>query len=141
VLDLDGFKQLNDLGGHAAGDAALKAVAAAVRKCIRPADCCCRLTGDEFVVVALSAPRSTLGTIAGRLRTVIEGCTVPGFEPSQKLTVSIGVACGADWTTWEAALAEADRMLYEAKRQGHNHVAGPAIASDLPKDAAASKLA
>ncbi len=114
VLDLDGFSQVNDLGGHAAGDAALKAVAAAVRKSMRPTDCCCRLTGDEFVVLALAAPRATLGTIAGRLRRAIEGCPVPGFE-AMKLTVSIGVACGADWNSWDAALAEADRLLYEAK--------------------------
>ncbi len=131
VLDLDGFQQVNDVGGHAAGDAALKAIAAVVRKTMRPADCCCRLTGDEFVVVATSAPRETLGTIAGRLRHAIEGCVVSGLDAPLKLTVSIGVACGADWPSWEAALAEADRMLYQAKRQGGNRVAGPAPASDL----------
>ncbi len=125
VLDLDGFNQVNDLGGHAAGDAALKAVAAAVRKSMRPTDCCCRMTGDEFVVLALGAPREALGMIAGRLRRAVEGCPVPGLAAPWKLTVSIGVACGADWPTWEAALAEADRLLYEAKRQGGNRVAGP----------------
>lgn len=135
MLDLDGFNQVNDLGGHAAGDAALKAVAAAVRKSMRPTDCCCRMTGDEFVVLALGAPRDTLGLIAGRLRRAVEGCPVPGLEAPWKLTVSIGVACGADWQSWEAALAEADRLLYEAKRQGGNRVAGPA--PDLsPGDAA-----
>ena len=95
------------------------------------------MTGDEFVVLALGAPRDTLGLIAGRLRRAVEGCPVPGLEAPWKLTVSIGAACGADWQSWEAALAEADRLLYEAKRQGGNRVAGPA--PDLsPGDAAAS---
>jgi diguanylate cyclase (GGDEF)-like protein/PAS domain S-box-containing protein len=130
VLDLDGFKQLNDLGGHAAGDAALQAVAVAIRKCIRPTDCCCRLTGDEFVVLATATPRSKLGIIADRLRQAIEGCAVPGFETTWKLTVSIGAACGADWPSWEAALAEADRRLYAAKRLGAGRMAGPALQND-----------
>ena len=94
------------------------------------------MTGDEFVVLALGAPRETLGMIAGRLRRAVEGCPVPGLAAPWKLTVSIGVACGADWPTWEAALAEADRLLYEAKRQGGNRVAGPTPGASTAASAA-----
>ncbi len=132
MIDLDGFKRVNDLGGHAVGDEALKVLATVVRQCIRPTDYCCRLAGDEFVVLAIPAPRSTLDEIADRVRRAIESCQVPQLGGTLKLTASVGVASGADWQSWETLLAEADRLLYQAKHRGRNRVEGPETPAILP---------
>ncbi len=119
LIDLDRFKPINDAYGHEAGDAVLKAVAAALRSVIRSGDTAGRLGGDEFAVVLPGLPgRAVAESIAQRLvdalRTpVIFGDLVLGVE------ASIGVAFRDEATTDAVQLmAHADAAMYAVKRSG-----------------------
>lgn len=122
MVDLDKFKELNDVAGHAAGDAALVAAAAILRSALRSGDLLGRLGGDEFVIVL---PRADLGTaelVANRLQRRFANLapdTVAGL-----LSASIGVVAGTpDKANFADYLAAADRALYQAKFQGGNQIA------------------
>lgn len=129
MLDLDHFKTINDRFGHAAGDAAIQAVASTLRKHVRLFDTVARYGGEEFAVVMPGATAADAAVAAERLRREVAALR---FEPSQgvahPLTVSIGVAAvAAQCVTDEAVAAEAllrraDEALYQAKRQGRNRV-------------------
>jgi diguanylate cyclase (GGDEF)-like protein/PAS domain S-box-containing protein len=119
-LDIDGFKQINDRFGHAAGDALLKDFAARLRAGVRASDTVARFGGDEFVVLldelkeaahALRVADKLLADCRQPLR--IEGCEVIA-------TASLGVAYGGQDADAEALLRRADAALYEAKRAGRN---------------------
>lgn len=121
LLDVDGLKAINDRGGHAAGDAALRAIGDAIRHGLRAADVGCRFGGDEFAVLAPDADAGAATTLAERIRARAERAVLPGGLP---LSVSVGVACCAPGESWtpERILERADRALYEAKRAGRNRV-------------------
>lgn len=117
VLDLDGFKQINDRDGHPAGDAVLQRIARALRDRLRVTDFIARLGGDEFAVILPHVAADTAQTVGEDLLRVI--C---GLESGE-----LGASCGAvlfDGTSAsvEAVLAEADQAMYRAKAQGGNCV-------------------
>ncbi|MDA0180811.1 diguanylate cyclase [Solirubrobacter phytolaccae] len=112
MLDLDGFKAINDTRGHAAGDLALREVAARLRRCVRERDLVARLGGDEFVVVLTDLERA--GAVAEAVERVREAL-VPAFE-EMELGAAIGVALyPSDGGTAEDLLAHADRAMYVDK--------------------------
>jgi diguanylate cyclase (GGDEF)-like protein len=116
-LDLDGFKPINDLHGHDAGDELLRIVAARLARSIRAEDMVCRLGGDEFACL-LSDPlnRERLGHLACKL---FDAVSAPLQLGPLKLTVrpSIGIAvCPTDGATTDALLKCADAAMYRAKR-------------------------
>lgn len=123
AIDLDYFKRVNDDLGHAAGDAVLRHFAAVAMATIRRADVLGRSGGEEFLVLLPDTSLAEARLLAERLRREIvanpashEGRVVP-------FTISIGVASLApDDSTIDAALARADRALYDAKRSGRNMV-------------------
>lgn len=121
LLDVDGLKAINDRGGHAAGDAALRAIGDAIRRALRAADTGCRFGGDEFAVMAPEADEPAAQVLAERIRSLAEGISLPG---GLRVTVSLGVACAAPGEGWTppGILERADRALYEAKRTGRNRV-------------------
>jgi diguanylate cyclase (GGDEF)-like protein len=134
VLDVDHFKRYNDRYGHAAGDEALRCIAALIVDAVRPTDVIGRHAGEEFVVFL---PRTTLAQAASaaeRIRRTIEGGRRSGDERlAAGVTISIGVAAAAPGKADVGALfARADRALYEAKRLGRNRVA---LAGDAPEPA------
>jgi diguanylate cyclase (GGDEF)-like protein len=113
ACDLDRFKRVNDLYGHARGDRVLRESVTAMRSVLRGFDSLYRIGGEEFVIVL---PRTTLtqGTeIAERVRAVVELARPGGLD----VTASFGVAASTG-----DVLAEADRALYAAKRRGRNRV-------------------
>jgi len=118
-LDLDGFKEVNDRFGHAAGDAVLIAVARCLRESVRDEDFVCRVGGDEFVALlpALSADEA-----ASCARRIIDKISKPydiGFSTQPRLGISIGAACAPrDGVSANELLRSADRAMYEAKRRG-----------------------
>jgi diguanylate cyclase (GGDEF)-like protein len=116
-LDLDGFKAVNDVLGHATGDAVLVEVAKRLRASIREADFACRLGGDEFVILLPDIAEDDAITIA---RRIIADISEPfAFAPSAQIGVSIGIAAAPrDGTTADELLSAADRAMYEAKRRG-----------------------
>jgi diguanylate cyclase (GGDEF)-like protein len=115
LIDLDGFKAINDDIGHPAGDAALKAVAAALRAELREEDICCRHGGDEFAVVAVGAGDREAGELGVRLADAVAKLRVRS-DAGRALSATAGWATFADptWTA-EDLMREADAMLLERK--------------------------
>jgi diguanylate cyclase (GGDEF)-like protein len=122
LLDLDRFKDINDTGGHAAGDEVLVAVADLLRVDRRATDVVARLGGEEFAVL-LSNTALDAGTIAAeRIRTSVEELVVVHGFGEYTVTTSIGVTgLDVDEDVTDA-LARADAALYQAKRDGRNQV-------------------
>lgn len=119
-LDLDHFKQVNDLYGHAAGDDALRAVTGIISSAVPDGATFARVGGEEFAVLLVGAEAGEAMAFAERLRDRVEAETA-GHEPS--LTVSIGVASFPEaGDTPSAILLGADRALYAAKQAGRNCV-------------------
>ncbi|HRK39643.1 MAG TPA: diguanylate cyclase [Burkholderiaceae bacterium] len=125
VLDVDQFKRYNDTYGHAAGDAALKRVAAAIQSALkRPADFLARYGGEEFVVLLPDTSAASGLQMADTIRLAVEAERVPYAESdcSPWLTISLGgatvvpVDVEVDTRLFEAA----DQALYEAKSRGRN---------------------
>jgi diguanylate cyclase (GGDEF)-like protein len=115
-FDLDGFKAVNDRFGHAAGDAALQAVAQRLLDNVRDSDVVGRMGGDEFAVVLVQADLPTALAKAASLAQVVEATPVNLGEWSAPLHVSYGVReIDADADP-EALLAEADATMFVSKR-------------------------
>ncbi|QFR34399.1 diguanylate cyclase domain-containing protein [Ancylobacter sp. TS-1] len=137
VLDLDGFKQVNDTYGHEAGDAALRCAAERFRRTLRAEDLAARVGGDEFVVVQGSGG-STEGAalLADRLiRSMAEPIAIG--ERRIVVGLSVGVVLApVEGLDADALLRAADQALYRAKQEGRNrrHLAEP---SELTVAAAA----
>jgi diguanylate cyclase (GGDEF)-like protein len=119
-VDLDGFKEINDTLGHAAGDQLLRAVAARLSATLRGSDTIGRLGGDEFVVLVESDNESRAELVAERLLTALEQpFTIGGTTVI--VNASIGFAAG-DRSTAGEMLRDADIALYEAKAAGKHRV-------------------
>ena len=124
VLDLDRFKKYNDTFGHAAGNEALRRVAATIAATVRNVDYAARYGGEEFAVVAPQVDAATLVRIAERIRSNIEALPPP--PDGSAVTVSIGAAIYPDDARDRDLLFQtADARLYEAKKAGRNCVVGP----------------
>jgi diguanylate cyclase (GGDEF)-like protein len=126
VLDLDHFKRLNDAHGHAAGDAVLRAVAAALSATVRPTDLLARVGGEELVVLGLVSDHAEAARLAERLRTAV---ATSRSAAGHTVTASIGIALvrpadGEDAVaaTWRL-IDRADGAMYEAKQAGRDRVA------------------
>jgi diguanylate cyclase (GGDEF)-like protein/PAS domain S-box-containing protein len=113
VLDIDDFKQINDIYGHRTGDRALKAVAAALMGRLRETDVVARIGGDEFAVLLPYANADQAQMVAGSLQ---EAIAESGLDTLVGLSVSIGLALiDGETQTEEAAFARADRAMYQNK--------------------------
>jgi diguanylate cyclase (GGDEF)-like protein/PAS domain S-box-containing protein len=140
LLDLDNFKQVNDLLGHAAGDQLIVSVAHRLRSRLRPFDLLARWGGDEFAVLLEDAAAGEAEAIGARLvEAVGEARQDLGHYP-HPLGVSIGVVPVTGDRDARSVMAMADRALYRAKEAGGNRVvlAAPDEALGTPPDAAAA---
>ncbi len=130
LLDLDHFKQVNDIHGHSAGDLVLQTVASVLRRGVRPYDLCCRHGGEEFLVVLPETALTGAAGIAERLRSEIEQqvISLPDGQTLQ-VTASIGAAALAGDETIDQLIIRADEAMYQAKQSGRNRVclAGPTV--------------
>ena len=120
LLDIDNFKRLNDELGHAAGDVALKALAARVSTTLRPTDHVARYGGEEFVVLLPDTPLAEAQQILTRLQRSLSGGLFMHEHKQVLVTFSAGVTTYRAGELFEAALVRADQALYEAKRTGKN---------------------
>lgn len=146
VIDLDGFKSINDTHGHAAGDACLQHFTLMAQTRLRPGDMLARTGGDEFCIVLPSSTLRDGTTIARRILEVCRADAEQCMGPDIAISVSIGVA---QWTQTMGAfpdrlIAAADHALYEAKRDGRNRFAAcdpsPPLVPGLESDPIAAAI-
>jgi diguanylate cyclase (GGDEF)-like protein len=117
VLDVDGFKGINDTYGHQVGDRALREVAGALQNGLRPYDLCVRYAGDEFIIVLTDCGREAADAKRRELQARVEDIRLEA-RPGRpiRLAVSAGAAVFPDdGTTYEALLADADHQMYRDK--------------------------
>lgn len=123
-IDLDGFKRVNDLAGHAVGDRVLETVARRIAGCLRPTDQVARLGGDEFVAVlgAISSPDDSV-VIAQRILEQI-GLIHVEHHTELHIGASIGICTlpNVRVATPQDAINLADQLMYRAKQNGKNRI-------------------
>ena len=121
LIDLDGFKGVNDTDGHLAGDAVLNGVGDLLREQVRDGDLACRLGGDEFAVLLPRTSRAQATKVAKRL--VDASRTATGLaSPSARVRLSVGVGWLAAPTDPDELIAVTDAAMYAAKAAGGNAV-------------------
>ena len=138
-IDLDNFKRINDVMGHAAGDRLLREVARRITGAIRAVDTVARLGGDEFVVLAEEVETADMAALIAD--KVLEALLQPVTLDAETVSsgASIGIALGPqDGATGESLLQAADAALYEAKAAGRKcyrlfGASGPATLSPAPE--------
>jgi diguanylate cyclase (GGDEF)-like protein len=141
LIDVDGLKAFNDVMGHAAGDAALRLVAEAIRATSRASDLAARWGGDEFVLVARGTPAFGAIELADRLRATLRRLLQEDENSAlPQVTVSIGIADveRAGCARAEALFFAADRALYQAKALGRDRVMVAPTAAALSRLSAAT---
>lgn len=119
MIDVDGFKRVNDWSGHVEGDAVLAAVADVLRTGVRVFDVCARYGGDEFAVLMPGASGDVAHAVAERIRRRVEGSFRQAAVP---VSVSVGAATLGAGGSPRALLASADKQLQFAKAAGKNCV-------------------
>ncbi|MCO5102292.1 MAG: GGDEF domain-containing protein [Burkholderiaceae bacterium] len=122
MIDLDGFKTVNDRHGHGVGDEMLRHVAALLRAALRPDSLIVRYGGDEFCALVPVRGESAAFGVAERLRATIEASPYRHGPLSLPITMSIGVSLHRPGRTLHEMLDEADRRAYRAKSEGRNRV-------------------
>ncbi len=123
LIDIDHFKRINDLYGHAAGDAALRACAQTCRAELRASDIIARVGGEEFAVILDDVSLDDAAAAIERIRLAVAAHVVEIEDRQVVLTVSAGL-CHADDSaeTLDAVMRAVDDKLYEAKRGGRNRI-------------------
>lgn len=124
ALDVDRFKSVNDVHGHAAGDAVLGAVVERASASLRAGDLLARTGGEELAAILPGTDLAGARDAAERIRSRIEAAPVQAAGHEVRITVSLGCAQLAPGEDGAALLARADARLYDAKRAGRNRVAG-----------------
>jgi two-component system, cell cycle response regulator len=124
AVDVDFFKAINDTYGHDIGDKVLQELSVRLKANTRSVDLCCRVGGEEFIMVLPNTATELSSRIAERLRRSVGSKSFEcGLAQPVPVTISVGVASlnGAD-DTLEKLLKRADQALYSAKREGRNRV-------------------
>ncbi|SHF67082.1 diguanylate cyclase (GGDEF) domain-containing protein [Streptoalloteichus hindustanus] len=122
LLDLDNFKDVNDLRGHAVGDRVMRLLASTLREHLAADQMIARLGGDEFAVVLPGASVAEGKEAAENLSTAVAALPVAAAGATTRMTVSVGVAQYSRGDGWEGVLANADLALYASKSAGRNRV-------------------
>jgi diguanylate cyclase (GGDEF)-like protein len=111
IIDLDGFKSINDVFGHPSGDGVLKGVGAALRSSVRGGDLVARYGGDEFALILPNASEQQAAPVLDRVRASISSMDVPGG----RLTACVGLAERTEGESLQALITRADDALRDAK--------------------------
>lgn len=124
AVDVDFFKAINDTYGHDIGDKVLQELSVRLKTNTRSVDLCCRVGGEEFIMVLPNTASALSSRIAERLRRSVASKSFEcGIAQAVPVTISVGVASlNATDDTLEKLLKRADQALYAAKREGRNRV-------------------
>ena len=122
IVDLDGFKPINDQFGHVVGDKVLRAVGNAIARCIRASDIAARYGGDEFAIILPQTPPEGAMRVVERVLRTISGLSLQDEAGEVRVTASLGLAYypAEEIGTPEDLVHSADGALYGAKRSGKN---------------------
>ena len=126
AIDIDHFKQINDTRGHPVGDLVLQQIASIMLGTARESDTVARLGGDEFAIILPDTDHAGAQAFGERLRQRVVAFTFGPAGDPLSITISVGVAtgAGADAIEPDQLIADADRLLYQAKTEGRNRVRG-----------------
>ena len=122
LCDVDLFKRINDQYGHAVGDEVLVAMAKVLAANLREGDVLARWGGEEFLALMPASPLDAACATAERIRTAIEQTPLDVGQAPIALTMSFGVAQVHSAEDLQAAIARADKALYQSKNAGRNRV-------------------
>ncbi len=122
LIDLDHFKRINDVHGHAAGDRVLQTFASVAQACLRDGDVIARYGGEEFVLLLPNAEAGQLAACCERLREAFSQAEPLGVQVGP-LSLSVGMTLLGRGDDLDAALQRADQALYQAKGSGRNRCA------------------
>jgi diguanylate cyclase (GGDEF)-like protein/putative nucleotidyltransferase with HDIG domain len=117
VMDIDGFKEINDTYGHSVGDHALREVAAALLSTLRPYDLCVRYAGDEFIIVLADCSREAAEAKKSELQARVRALSLE-VRGGRRLELAASAGASvypADGVTYETLLADADHRMYRDK--------------------------
>lgn len=117
MIDLDCLKQINDTGGHAAGDQALRRIAQAIAASLRQSDLAFRIGGDEFMLLLPATSPDGAMRVVERIQGILRDA---GELDGQTLTFSAGIASSATGIAPDYLIEQADQAMYLAKRAGKN---------------------
>jgi len=123
LIDLDHFKRVNDMFGHAAGDRVLQAFATTATECLRSDDILARYGGEEFVLLIPRCTRAQLIDCCERVRLAFKDVALSEL-PGLELSLSVGMTIIERGDDMDRALHRADQALYRAKHHGRNRCNG-----------------
>ncbi len=124
MLDIDRFKQINDVYGHLVGDSVLRAISTNIQANIRREDVMTRYGGEEFLLVLPETPYENAFVCAGKLRSMVAATEFRLADERLPVTISIGVASCREADDAQSLVEAADKALYRAKRSGRDRVCG-----------------
>ena len=122
IADIDHFKQVNDIWGHQAGDAAITGFAKLIDTTVRDCDVTGRIGGEEFCIAVWNCPNGAAERLAERIRVAFGKLPHDGLGDDIRLTASFGVATAREGESYEHLFRRADMALYRAKGEGRNQV-------------------
>ncbi|WP_138734243.1 GGDEF domain-containing protein [Modestobacter excelsi] len=141
VVDVDGFKAVNDEHSHLHGDAVLRRVAELLRQHCRTGDEVFRWAGDEFLVVLPNTAEPQAVVATERLRSAVADADWAALDVGRGVTVSIGLATSTGARSWRELFDAADLHLFAAKRSGRNRVRAGGQPPAAPADGGATRPA
>jgi len=122
LMDIDEFKAVNDVYGHDIGDRVLKMVAQTLLKSSRAFDVVGRWGGEEFISLAPNLKRDELHSLGNRFRILVEQSSLQVGSEVVRVTISVGATLARSDDTVDSLLSRADRLMYQSKTAGRNHV-------------------
>ncbi|MEE4360032.1 MAG: diguanylate cyclase [Pseudomonadales bacterium] len=135
-VDLDHFKRVNDVFGHAKGDVVLQRFAEIARRTVRAVDYVARIGGEEFVLVLVGTPEQNAAIVAERIRSQTARLVISDLLPDFRISASCGITEYRHPEDIEQSISRADGALYEAKRSGRDRIviAGQDAAAGSPPE-------
>jgi diguanylate cyclase (GGDEF)-like protein len=121
MIDVDNFKNINDLAGHNVGDSVLISISDAISDSVRETDVVCRFGGEEFAVLLFDTSEEGIERVCEKILKTVKKIKVEGWnELNGKITVSIGSSLLSKKSDLDSAIRAADKAMYESKRSGKN---------------------